>query len=134
MYLYRCEFLCNCNYVCSYDLLIFIVTTFSVTVSSFNSLQEIMVGNSQDIQCTVVVEFNGVEPDSVIFKWLGPESVSIANDSRVVISLTNSSINTFVSTLQFSYLMEGDEGRYTCNAMILNTTGSSSAELGSLNG
>ena len=134
MYLYCCEFLCNCNYVCSYGLLIFIVTTFSVTVSSFNSLQEIMVGNSQDIQCTVVVEFDGVEPDSVIFSWLGPESISIANDNRVVISLTNSSINTFVSTLQFFYLMEGDEGRYTCNAMILKTIGSSSTELGRLNG
>ena len=111
--------------------MIFIVTTFSVTVSSFNSLQ---VGNSQDIQCTVVVEFNGVEPDSVIFNWLGPENISIANDTRVVISLTNSSINTFVSTLQFSYLMEGDEGRYICNAMILKTIASSSAELGRLNG
>ena len=117
-----------------YGLLICIVTTFSVTVSSSNSLQEIMVGNSQDIQCTVVVEFNGVESDSVIFNWLGPESISITNDSRVIISPTHSSINTFVSTLQFSYLMEVDEGRYTCNVMILKTNRSSSAVLGSLNG
>ena len=115
-------------------LLIFIVTTFSVTVSSSNSLQEIMVGNSQDIQCTAVVEFNGVEPDSVIFNWLGPERSFNTNDSRVIISPTSSTINTFVSTLQFSYLMEGDEGRYTCDVTILKTIGSSSIELGGLNG
>ena len=116
-----------------YGLTIFIVTTFSVTVSP-NSLQEIVVGSSQVIHCTVVVEFDGVEPESVIIDWLGPDRISITNDGRMIITPTNSSINTFISTLQFSYLMEDDAGRYTCNVMILKTTRSSSAELGRLNG
>ena len=120
-----------------YGLIIFIVTTFLVTVSSSNSLQEIVAGNSQVIQCTVVVEFDGVEPESVIFDWLGPDRISITNitnDSRVIITPTNSSINTFVSTLQFSYLMEEDAGEYTCNVMILKNTTSNSVELGRPNG
>ena len=116
-----------------YGLMIFIVTTFSVTVSP-NSLQEIVVGNSQVFQCTVDVEFDGVEPESVIFDWLGPDEILITNDGRMMITQTNSSINTFISTLQFSYLMEDDAGRYTCNVMILKTTRSSSAELGRPNG
>ena len=117
-----------------YGLMIFIVTTFSVTVSSSNSLQEIVVGDSQVIQCTVVIEFDGVEPELVNFDWLGPDRISITNDSRVFITSTNSSVNTFVSTLQFSYLMEEDAGEYTCNVTILKTTRSSSAELGRPNG
>ena len=113
---------------------LFIVPTFTVTVSSFTSLQEIMVGDSQDIQCIVEVEFNGVKLNSVIFNWLGPEGNFIINDSRVIVSPTNFSINTFVSTLQFSYLMEKDNGTYTCSVMILKTAKSNSYELGRPNG
>jgi len=37
-----------------------------------------------------------------------------------------------MSTLNFMYLMEGDEGTYTCNVMILETSGSASVELQAL--
>ena len=97
-------------------------------------MQEVMVGDSQDIQCTVEVEFNGVEPNSVMFNWLGPEGNLIMNTSRVIVSSTNFSANTFVSTLQFSYLMAKDNGIYTCNVMILKTTQSDSIEMGRPNG
>ena len=56
------------------------------------------------------------------------------NDSRVTISLTTSSGNTYTSSLQFTYLMEGDEGTYTCSVMILNASGSDSVEIQLLNG
>ena len=93
-----------------------------------------MVGDSQDIRCTVKVDFDGVELNSVKFNWLGPEEIPISYDSRVTVSPTNSSDNTFVSILQFSYLMEKDDGIYTCYVMILNTNRSNSIELGKLNG
>ena len=93
-----------------------------------------MVGNPQDIQCTVEVEFNGVESSSVIFNWLAPERIPIMNNSRMIISPTISFANTFVSTLQFSYLMENDDGIYTCDAVILKTIRSNSIELGRPNG
>ena len=75
---------------------------------------------------------NGVGPSSVMIGWMGPGGGSIINDSRVTISPTTSSGNTYTSSLQFTYLMEGDEGTYTCNVMILETSGLQSVELQSL--
>ena len=49
--------------------------------------------------------------NSVIFRWLGPKGTIITNNSIVTITPTITSSNTFASTVQFSYLMEGDEGK-----------------------
>ena len=89
-----------------------------------------MVGSPQVINCTVST-VSGVESSSVMISWMGPGGV-IRNDSRVTISPTTSSDNSYTSSLQFTYLMEGDEGTYTCNVMILETSGSKSVELQSL--
>ena len=90
-----------------------------------------MVGSPQDIQC-IVSTVSGVELSSVMINWMGPGGESITNDSRVTISPTTSSGNNYTSSLQFTYLMEGDEGMYTCNVMILDTTLSDIFELRSL--
>ena len=82
-----------------------------------------MVGSTQDIQC-VVSTVSGVELSSVMISWMGPGGESITNDSRVTISPTTSSGNNYISSLQFTYLMEGVEGMYTCNVMILETSAS----------
>ena len=82
-----------------------------------------MVGSPQDIQC-IVSTVSGVELSSVMISWMGPGGESITNDGRVTISPTTSSGNNYTSSLQFTYLMEGDEGMYTCNVMILDTTAS----------
>ena len=86
-----------------------------------------MVGSPQVINCTAST-VSGVESSSLVISWMGPGGV-ITNDSRVTISPTTSSGNTYTSNLQFTYLMEGDEGTYTCNVMILDTSGSQSVEL-----
>ena len=82
-----------------------------------------MVGSPQDIQC-MVSTVSGVELSSVMIIWMGPRGESITNDSRMTISPTTSSGNNYTSSLQFIYLMEGDEGMYTCNVMILETAAS----------
>ena len=87
-----------------------------------------MVGSPQDIQC-IVSTVSGVELSSVMISWMGPGGESITNDSRVTISPTTSSGNNFTSSLQFTYLMEGDEGTYTCGVMILDTNTSDTLEL-----
>ena len=89
------------------------------------------MGSPQVINCTVST-VSGVESSSVMISWRGPGGSSIANDSRVIINPTTSSSNIYTSNLQFTYLMEGDEGNYTCNVMILETTESQSVELLSL--
>ena len=90
-----------------------------------------MVGSSQVINC-IVSTVSGVESSSVMINWMGPGGV-ITSNSRVTISPTTSSGNTYTSSLQFAYLMEGDEGTYICNVMILETNGSQSVELLPLN-
>ena len=90
-----------------------------------------MVGSPQVIDCTVS-KVSGVESSSVMISWMGPGGGPIISDSRVTISPTTASGNNNTSTLQFTYLMEGDEGTYTCNVMILETSESQSVELQSL--
>ena len=90
-----------------------------------------MVGSPQDIQC-IVSTVSGVEFDSVMISWMEPGGEYITNDSRVTISPTTSSGNNYTSRLQFTYLMEGDEGMYTCNVMILDTSISNIFQLNDL--
>lgn len=64
----------------------------------------------------------------------------MTNSNRIIISqLTvsssnNSSINNFTSTLEFMYLMEGDEGTYKCDVAILQINESMEFEVGELLG
>ena len=74
------------------------------------------MGSPLMIQCTVST-VSGVESSSVMISWMGPGGDTITNDSRVTINPTTSSGNTYTSSIQFTYLMEGDEGTYMCNVM-----------------
>ena len=96
------------------------VPTPTVSITPSGPIQGAMVGNPQDIQCTVST-VSGVELSSVMISWMGPGGDTITNDSRVTISPTSGSGNNYTSSLQFMYLMEGDEGTYECNMMILET-------------
>ena len=92
-----------------------------------------MVGSPQNNSCIVNTTVFGVS--SVNISWTGTGGVSIMNiTNRVIISPTTSSGNIFTSNLQFEYLMEGDEGNYTCNVTILETSVTQSIELQSLTG
>ena len=79
------------------------------------------MGVPQVFNCTVST-VSGVESSSLMISWMGPGGV-ITNDGRVTISPTTSSGNTYTNSLQFTYLMEEDDGTYTCNVMILETHG-----------
>ena len=89
------------------------------------------MGSPQVINC-IASTVSGVESSSVMISWMGPGGGFIISDSRVTIGHTISNGNTYTSSLQFTYLMERDEGTYTCNVMILETSGSKSVELQSL--
>ena len=112
-------------------LVLSIVPTPGVTVSPSGPIQGAMVGSPLMIQCTVST-VSGVESSSVIISWMGPGGDTITSDSRVTINPTNSSGNTYTSSIQFTYLMEGDKGTYMCNVMILETSGSASVVLETL--
>ena len=105
--------------------------TYMVTVT-LSSRQNRIVGNPEEFTCTVSGAV-GAELSSVMISWMGPGGV-ITNDNRVTISPITSSGNDFLSTLRFKYLMEGDEGTYTCNVMILDSSVTGSITLSSLIG
>ena len=107
------------------------VPLFNVTISPSGPIQGAMVGSPQMIQCTVST-VSGVESSSVMISWMGPGGDTITNDNRVTINPTTSSGNTYTSVIQFTYLMEGDEGTYMCNVVILETSGSISVVLETL--
>ena len=115
---------------------VFISSTVSpptVTISPSDPIQGAMVGNPQMMECRVST-VSGVESSSVMINWMGPGGDTITNDSRVTISPTSSSGNNYTSTLQFMYLMEGDNGTYMCNVLILTTSRVASVELETLDG
>ena len=89
------------------------------------------MGSPQFINCTVST-VSGVQSSSVLISWMGPGGGSIMNDSRVTISQTTSSGNTYISSLRFTYLLQSDEGIYICNVMILQTILSGSVEIQSI--
>ena len=108
------------------------VPTLTVIISPAGPIQGATVGSLQVIVCTVNTS-SEVQSSSVVISWIGPNGNNIMNASRVIISPTTSSANTYTSSLQFMYLMEGDEGTYTCNVTILQISESQSVLLSSLN-
>ena len=90
------------------------------------------MGSPQNIQCTVRT-VSGVESNSVMISWMGPGGNIDAANGRVSIGpVTDDGNNMYARSLQFTYLMEGDNGTYTCNVMILETSVSQSVEIQTL--
>ena len=90
------------------------------------------MGSPKVINCTVST-VSGVVSSSVIISWMGPGGNIDATNGRVSIgSVTAGGNNMYTRSLQFTYPMEGDEGTYTCNVMILETSESQSVDLQSL--
>ena len=107
---------------------IILVPTPAITVSPSGPIQGAIVGDFQVINC-IVNTVSGVDSSLVMINWIGPGGGSILNNSRVMISPTTSIGKNYTSSLHFTYLMEGDEGTYTCNVTILDTNAFQSVEL-----
>ena len=105
----------------------------AITILPFGPIQGAIVGNLLSLHC-VIYTVSGVELNSVMLTWIGPGGESITSDSRINISQTTVSGNHFASHLRFIYLMEGDEGIYTCNVIILETNSSDIVLLNVLTG
>ena len=111
---------------------LYTVPTPTVTIAPSSPIQGAVVGSPQVINCTVSA-VSGVEPSLVMISWMGPGGNINATNGRVSIgSVNDDGNNMFTRNLHFTYLMEGDEGTYTCNVMILETIASQSVELQSL--
>ena len=91
-----------------------------------------MLGSPQVINCTVST-LSDIEPMLVTITWMGPGEITDTG-GRITTVFTTSSDGNYTSSLQFTYLMQGDEGTYTCNVMISNTSESQSVVLETLGG
>ena len=87
-----------------------------------------MLASPQVVNCTVT-GINGMIPDSGIIIWSGPNG-DIMNSTRTrIMRGYDSDDNIYTSSLRFTYLMEGDNGTYTCNFIAGEISVSQSAEL-----
>ena len=91
------------------------------------------MGSRQAIDCTVT-EVIRVESNLAMIGWMGPNGADIMNGSRIMImdTIISDDESTYTSILQFTYLMEGDNGTYTCNFIAGGISVSQSVEVQSL--
>ena len=95
-------------------MIVVLVPPPNVTISPSGPIQGAMVGSPQVIDCTVT-GVSGVEPESGKIIWMGPNGDIARNSSRTMImDAYDSDDNTYTSNVQYTYLMEGDNGTYTC--------------------
>ena len=117
-------------YLLLYIIALHAVPPPNVTISPSGPIQGAMVGSPQVINCTVT-EVIGVESNLAMIGWMGPNGADIMNGSRIMIMDTTVSNDdtTYTSILQFTYLMEGENGTYTCNFIAGEISVSQSVEL-----
>ena len=91
------------------------------------------MGSPQVIDCTVIGVI-GVKSSLAMIGWMRPNGTDIMNNSRTMIMDTTISNNNtiYTSSLQFTYLIEGDNGTYICNFITGEINISQSVELQSL--
>jgi len=79
-----------------------------------------VIGERQDIICSVTIN-SAIDPSSVELTWTNDNGI-ITSDNRVTIVPTKVTANlhsfTYTTVIQFAYLMEADEGNYTCNVTV----------------
>ena len=81
-----------------------------------NSSENVHVGNYKEMHCIADIT-ERINPLAVNITWTGPNG-AITNDNRLTITPTVSNGTKHISTLQFSYLSEDDEGLYECNVAV----------------
>ena len=89
-----------------------------------NDLQQGIIGEAHELVCSIVIS-STVQTSSVNLTWN-----FTSNDDRVTVIpttiTTDDSIGIIYTTvIQFAYLMEGDEGNYTCAVTIEENSGES---------
>ena len=95
------------------------------TMSPPGIIQRALVGSPKVVNCTATI-ISGLESNFTL-TVMGPGGNIDATNGRVFIGpITAVGNNLYIRSLFFTYLMEGDEGTYTCNLMILGISGSQS--------
>ena len=98
-----------------------------VTISPPGPIEDATVGDPQLFTCMAATTMM-VRSDLLMFMWI-KQGETITNNTRVTIQSATPINNTYMSVLQFDYLIESDGGIYTCNVTFFNVKGSNSVEI-----
>ena len=97
-----------------YSNCLYVVTVPRISLQPSGYLQGV-VGEMQNINCSVSIS-SMLYLDSVELLWIN-DNVIVTDDNRIIIATyitENPSSFTYTTIIQFAYLMERDEGNYTC--------------------
>jgi len=100
----------------------------TVNISPPGPIAGALVGDPLIIYCLVNTT-ETLDIDLVVFRWTRFGGGAIASNNRVTINPAISSGNNHTNSIQFAYLMEGDDGMYSCDVTILTVSGSQIVEL-----
>ena len=73
------------------------------------------VGSSFSLTCTVTLDPNVDNMETVTTTWSGPSNIT---GERYLVSATSGSGSTYTSSLRISPLTDQDNGTYTCNGIV----------------
>ncbi|XP_065889340.1 uncharacterized protein [Dysidea avara] len=109
------------------------ITSCSAYSVDIQPVDDKLVSDPLEIHCLVDTP-NITNSDDVTISWTLPNGTITNDTNRLTITPTVSHGTNHISTLQFSYLSEDDEGLYECNTTVLgyNDTKTVSVELTNL--
>ena len=73
------------------------------------------VGSSLTLTCTVTLDPNVDNNETVTTTWSGPSNIT---GERYLVTATSGSGSTYTSNLTIRYLANQDDGTYTCTGMV----------------
>ena len=95
----------------------------AVTITPSGGSNTVTVGTNFSLECSAIVETQSDSPIP-IFEWFYGTSNGSVPFGAVAMATVMGSVNTYISTLQFSPLQESHAGMYTCrlrgNARLAN--------------
>jgi len=109
------------NTVCPVMKLIFLFTAPTPRTFLDPDVSRGVIGEAIDIVCTVTIT-STVDRNLVNLNWVGITSSSRVTVIPTFLTTDESIGNIYTTIIQFTYLMEGDQGNYICNLMIEDST------------
>ena len=82
---------------------------------------QLFTTDTLDLVCRCNIDLAVDVPVQVDFKWLGPSTSVISNDSRVSVVDVEGAMLEYNSILSFSSLQSSDSGSYTCTSIAAPT-------------
>ena len=105
----------KCVFIILYHILISHLDPFMNIILQPGVVGKVIVGQRQDVVCSISVPPD-VDSDTIELSWLNEDDI-ITNDSRITIYASKND-TTLIKVIRFEFLVEEDEGKYTCYSIM----------------